>query len=1045
MNLDALISRSIQSITHDHSEPAIGRTLGRGACIGAVAALSTAAAVHGQFTLHVDDDAPDGGDGLTWATAMNDLQLALITQPPSPESDVVIKIAAGIYVPDCNHPLVSPACTETTFRLSRWRILMGGYAGFNAADPERRDSTAHKTVLSADLERNDDGTWATIRDNAAHVVIVTSAAAATLDGLTIRGGLSLGRGYSIGAGVHVSERAEVYIRNCVITDNMVSTNGGAIGGKGSADIERTVIANNGAWNDGGAIYLPNARISHSRLLDNYAGGRGGAIVMVMGLANSTGGYRALQMHHCDIAGNHAEGEAAAIDCRQGALTLEHCTIAHNSTAGFAVLATDETWTHIRGTIVHGNTNSLARPIAVLSQNVFSDVMIERSLIEGHLGAILVRAGILNFGQNLDGDPLFVSPNGHDLDPLTAVDNDYRLRTGSPCVDVIPILSGITINLDIDGGPTSISSVCNCRRAADVGAHELQPPTCEEPTLVMHVSPDGQPGNNGLSWATALPSLDDALQREHVREVWMRAGTYLPPAPERSGTGFLVPCSMVIRGGFAGHELDPDDRPTGSSAPITIITGDVLGNDDGTAASRADNHPRLLRSTGPRLTLDRLTFRDAFAAPDVYVAPVEISLDQLQMSHCTFERNTGREAGGLTLWMESGCFERCSFIGNVCGGLGDSFDAESNGAAIRLEHGDLQLVDCDIRSNRVERSVSGGAVSIDWFGRLSAEFCTFADNHVTSRPTYARETGGGAIQTSSTMLNPGAHQLFNCRFLGNVVSAASGSADHISGGAIRTMDHRWNIVGCEFSGNRASGTSASGGAISADRGLLNISNCTFAGNIADGPGATGGGIHTTASTALTLHGSVLWSNRDATGITASSQLSTSVAPPPGAITDCIIEAWSGTPVGANIRAIDPLFIAADGVDNIAGTLDDDLRLRADSPAIDAALNVLLPSDALDLDRDDNVVEALPFDLSREPRLIDAPAVAGPLDRLLDLGAYEFQNPCRVDFNASGAADIGDLFIFLTDFLQVRGVSDFNRNGDTTVQDLFDFLTAFLSGC
>lgn len=1044
MSLDSLISRSIQSITHDRSEPAIGRTLGRGACIGAVAALSTAAAVHGQFTLHVDDDAPDGGDGLTWATAMNDLQLALITQPPSPESGVVIKIAAGVYVPDCQHPLVWPICTENSFRLMDRRSLEGGYAGRNSPDPDHRDYAGHPTTLSADLERNDDGTWSTIRDNASHVVIVTSAAMASLDGLTIRGGLSLGRGYSVGAGAHVSDQAIVYVRDCVFKDNMVSTNGGAIGGKGSAVIERTLLANNSAWNDGGAVYLSEATIERSRLLDNHAGGRGGAVAIDMTQVDPYE-HRSLQIYNSVLAGNHAEADASAMHCVQGFVTLEQCTIAHNSTAGFSTILIDESWTKMRGVIIQGNPNGMTRPISVLSQNRFQDVAIEHSLVEGGTDAILVRAEVLRLDRNIDSDPRFASPNGTDLDPLTAFDNDYQLRAASPCVDAIPTLSGTTISLDIDGRPWPISSRCDCIRAADMGAFERPAPACSEPTLVMHVSPDGQPENDGLSWATALPSLDDALQREHVREVWMRAGTYLPPAPERSGTGFLVPCSMVIRGGFAGHELDPDDRPTGSSAPITIITGDVLGNDDGTAASRADNHPRLLRSTGPRLTLDRLTFRDAFAAPDVYVAPVEISLDQLQMSDCTFERNTGRAVGALYLWMESGRFERCSFIGNICGGFGQSFDAQSNGAAIRLERGDLHLVGCDIQSNRVERSLGGGAVSIDWFGRLSSEFCTFADNHVTGHPAYSESTGGAAIWAMNAMVVDGTHELFNCRFSGNSVSAASGRSYSTDGGAIFSRHHRWNIVGCEFSGNRVNGTSAVGGAIAAHAGLMNISNCTFAGNIADGPGATGGGIHTTASTALTLHGSVLRGNRDATGITASSQLSTSVAPPPGAITDCIIEAWSGTPVGANIRAIDPLFIDADGVDNIAGTLDDDLRLRANSPAIDAALNVLLPSDALDLDRDDNFVEALPFDLSREPRLIDAPAVAGPLDRLLDLGAYEFQNPCRVDFNASGAADIGDLFIFLTDFLQVRGVSDFNRSGDTTVQDLFDFLTAFLSGC
>ena len=78
---------------------------------------------------------------------------------------------------------------------------------------------------------------------------------------------------------------------------------------------------------------------------------------------------------------------------------------------------------------------------------------------------------------------------------------------------------------------------------------------------------------------------------------------------------------------------------------------------------------------------------------------------------------------------------------------------------------------------------------------------------------------------------------------------------------------------------------------------------------------------------------------------------------------------------NIDA-DPLFVDADGVDNIVGTADDNLRLSTGSPSIDAADGDVAPT----LDKDGN---------SR----VDDPAIAntgvGATVDYADMGAYEFQ--------------------------------------------------------
>lgn len=85
-------------------------------------------------------------------------------------------------------------------------------------------------------------------------------------------------------------------------------------------------------------------------------------------------------------------------------------------------------------------------------------------------------------------------------------------------------------------------------------------------------------------------------------------------------------------------------------------------------------------------------------------------------------------------------------------------------------------------------------------------------------------------------------------------------------------------------------------------------------------------------------------------------------------------WPGT---GNINA-DPVFIDPDGVDDVPGTVDDDFRLDAGSPAVDAG--------------DNSVFTGCVSDLDRAFRYQDDPAVADTGDTAdtppyIDMGAYE----------------------------------------------------------
>ncbi len=93
--------------------------------------------------------------------------------------------------------------------------------------------------------------------------------------------------------------------------------------------------------------------------------------------------------------------------------------------------------------------------------------------------------------------------------------------------------------------------------------------------------------------------------------------------------------------------------------------------------------------------------------------------------------------------------------------------------------------------------------------------------------------------------------------------------------------------------------------------------------------------------------------------------------------------------------DPKFLDPAGADEVVGTIDDDLGLRAGSPCIDAGDNTAVPADTDDLDLDDDLLERTPLDLAGQARFADDPDTVdtGVADEptyleIVDIGAYEY---------------------------------------------------------
>ena len=233
--------------------------------------------------------------------------------------------------------------------------------------------------------------------------------------------------------------------------------------------------------------------------------------------------------------------------------------------------------------------------------------------------------------------------------------------------------------------------------------------------------------------------------------------------------------------------------------------------------------------------------------------------------------------------------------------------------------------------------------------------------------------GAAISSHADALS-----VVNCSFLGNRVDK-SGGAVLINSGSLTTLTN------CLFSGNVAA---MNGGALyvtNSSKPVVQL--CSFSENDALG----GGGVSNQASvTGAVYRNCILWGNTDAGGQDESAQISSQASG--NAVDYCCIQGLTAALGGTGNVGANPLFIDADGLDNVLGTLDDNLRLQAGSPCIDAGDNGGVPADAQDLDQDGDVLEPVPLDLDLEPRLADDPAVVDTgcgLAPLVDIGAFEGQ--------------------------------------------------------
>ena len=185
---------------------------------GLILAAALSATALAQNIRYVDDDAPSGGDGQTWATSYNDLQDAL-AEARSNSAITEIRVAGGTYSPGPDR--------EDSFAMVNNVAIRGGYRGLVlGGNSDDRDISLFETILTGVTDITDP--WPDYVYNVfKHEEELILDETAILDGMTITGGQAYGYFDYRGGGMYNDTNCNPTIIDCVFTGNSAK-NGGAI-------------------------------------------------------------------------------------------------------------------------------------------------------------------------------------------------------------------------------------------------------------------------------------------------------------------------------------------------------------------------------------------------------------------------------------------------------------------------------------------------------------------------------------------------------------------------------------------------------------------------------------------------------------------------------------------------------------------------------------------------------------------------------------------------------------------------------------------------
>lgn len=673
--------------------------------------------------IYVDQSATGAGNGNSWTDAYTELHEAITNSAQSDE----IWVAAGTYL-----PTTADSNRSISFYPKNGQTIYGGFDGTEATAGER-DPSANVTILSGDLEQNDNSsleyTDATRQDNSYHVVRLNGQITdVTLDGLTISGGNANGlaehtsnsnsysdkRGGAIYSDPNRSANNVDFV-NCIIENNTGEECAGFYG--------------HGRWSGNGTVH--NVSFLSCRIRNNRQ-----QKYETMFYVSSSGYqmYARGIIANCVFYGNTSDERASTLGIlastsNGGAsagltgLIIENNTFYNNS--GVNTLYTYNASTvNFRNNIVYGNTSS-----GSLVHTEISDMVYSYNIIEGGYTGT----------ANADEDPMFTNAANHDF---SLMNGSYAIEHGTTAT------AGTTVDF---AGNTRVQGT-----RIDMGAVESN---VMIPFIYVDAAATG--ANIGTSWDHAFTDLQDALAFHdlYADTVLVAAGTYVPSAAGNQVASFILDEKIVLLGGFNGTESSTEERDP--EVNVTILSGDNSQDDnmnlDPDDATRADNAYHVVwlngaynawvdgftishgNANGPYIHTSNANSFTHHRGGAIYV-DANKNTGSAKFSRCILEENTGEQVSVLSTHLRwsgqgtnQGCdLDRCIVRNNrskVYGAMlfsgSNGWQMTSNGRITNsLFHGNISdsLASCVTLSTSTANGGNGNSIS-------GVEFInnTFSDN------------------------------------------------------------------------------------------------------------------------------------------------------------------------------------------------------------------------------------------------------------------------------------------------------------------------------
>ncbi len=305
--------------------------------------------------VHVDDDAPPGGDGASWDTAYRFLQDGLTSAAKGGVTE--IRVAQGIYKPDRDE--ANPNGTgdrAASFHLINGVALMGGYAGIGAKDPDAHDIELYETILSGDLLGDDEPNFVNNDENSFHVLSASKTGEQTvLDGFVVSSGSADDFGANSRGGGLTIEDGQLVVLNSTFDGHLAESRGGAIYGfQASLTFVGCEFVGNFATDNGGGIAALGGTLDIRDCIfeGNMSEGTGGGILTSAptsiigcsfisnsalqggGISSTNAGPRGvvIELTDCTFRGNTCLARGGAVrHTSDGGLSVSGCAFVDNHT------------------------------------------------------------------------------------------------------------------------------------------------------------------------------------------------------------------------------------------------------------------------------------------------------------------------------------------------------------------------------------------------------------------------------------------------------------------------------------------------------------------------------------------------------------------------------------------------------------------------------------------------------------------------------------------------------------------------------------------